>query len=475
MPESPEPIPSNPKTLPVLPITLKGKLLVRLLRMLFGIVALWKGKGWQTPPDGMEENPRYMGTKEVVYLGYKYYYQPPLQTEAAIVRHFAQQNLDFSPPPGFMPESAITLSAGGDLMPYEWIIPEATRNLWDDTGGFFFSADLVFANLETPIDLNRPPSLVPEVMLNDMLFNGSAEMFAIFSGTPPGGNGRFKGYDVVSTANNHSLDMGEAGIIQTINFLESRGVAFTGTARNAKERGNFPMLERKGIRVAFLAYTYSLNRFEPPAGKEWLVNHLRLNQPGCPIDTIVRDTRLARQRGADIVVVSLHAGFAYQPYPKAHTIDLFHRIFDQAGADIILGGHPHVAQPMERYVFTDPFSGVTKPGFAIYSLADFVAYDIFVWDRMPVMLKLTIEKGTMNNRPHTQVTGVEVLPVYNWGSKKESQYKQLRFLDLKKTVARVQRGQQPDFMTDLCIRELMELNRYCDTYFLPQRKGREIH
>ena len=150
-----------------------------------------------------------------------------------------------------------------------------------------------------------------------------------------------------------------------------------------------------------------------------------------------------------------------------HTIDLFHRIFDKTGADVILGGHPHVAQPMEKYVFKDPFSGQIKPGFAIYSLADFVAYDIFVWDRMPVMLKLTLEKGRVGDQRYAQVTGVEALPVYNWGSKNSDQPKQLRFLDLKKTLAQVQRSRTPTFMTDLCVRELHELNRYCDQYFLP--------
>jgi hypothetical protein len=453
---------------PVRPITLRGRLLVALLRFLYRFVALLKGKRWQMPPTYMEESPRYMGKEEVIYLGYKYYYQPPSVFDPALVRHFREQHLKFSSPAGFESHSRITLSAGGDLMPYEWIVPEATPHLWDDTGDFFFSSDLVFANLETPIDPTRPPSLVPEVMLNDMLFNGSPEMFAIFSGQSVTDR-RFRGYDILSTANNHSLDMGEQGVYQTIDFLEKQGVAFTGTARHAQEAESFPILERRGIRVAFLAFTYSLNQFEPPAGKEWLVNYLRLNRPGCSIEPIIRQAQQAKAQGADTVVLSLHAGFAYQPYPMAHTVDLFHRIFEQAGVDIILGGHPHVAQPMEKYVFKDPFTGMTKPGFAIYSLADFVAYDIFVWDRMPVMLKLDIEKGKIGDRTHTQVTDVEVLPVYNWGNKDPRQARQLRFLDLKKTMAQVQNGKVPPFMTQTCVQELRELNQYCDQYFLPLR------
>jgi poly-gamma-glutamate synthesis protein (capsule biosynthesis protein) len=124
---------------------------------------------------------------------------------------------------------------------------------------------------------------------------------------------------------------------------------------------------------------------------------------------------------------------------------------------------------MEKYVFRDPFSGQTKPGFAIYSLADFVAYDIFVWDRMPIMLKLTLEKGQVGGQSYAQVSSVEVLPIYNWGSKNPDQPKQLRFLDLKKTLAQVQSGYTPPFMTDLCVQELRELNRYCDQYFFPRK------
>ncbi|NJN35494.1 MAG: CapA family protein [Saprospiraceae bacterium] len=100
----------------------------------------------------------------------------------------------------------------------------------------FFDADIRFANLETPIDPSKPAALVPEVMLNNMNFNGSAAMFDIFNAQnlsqqpadDAGRNltqrnvGRKIGFDVLSTANNHSLDMGETGVFATLDFLSEK-------------------------------------------------------------------------------------------------------------------------------------------------------------------------------------------------------------------------------------------------------------
>ncbi|WP_324000637.1 hypothetical protein, partial [Parvimonas sp. M13] len=70
-----------------------------------------------------------------------------------------------------------------------------------------------------------------------------------------------------------------------------------------------------------------------------------------------------------------------------------------------------------------------------------MAYDIFVWDRLVPLLKLTIEKGTVNGRPKTLLTQVRVLPVYNWGTKPaHGGREEMRFLDLKKTVRLVEDG-----------------------------------
>ena len=411
---------------PVKAITLKGRLLVGLLKAFGKLLHLINGKKWQHPKSGFEENPATMTMGEVMYFGYKYYYKPHQTAEpnTGLEEYFKNQDLDFTPPADFIIENEITLSAGGDLMPYKVITEQSTKHLWDEVGDFFFNSDIVFANLETPIDLTRKPNTVPEVMLNDMHFNGSEELFQIFSG-----NGKHKGYDVLSTANNHSLDMGEKGIINTLNFLKDKKVAHVGTARSEEEQENFPIVDRQGIKVAFLAYTYSMNKFLPIKGKEYMTNYIRLNQAEPDISLIIEQAKKAKQRGADIIVCSLHTGNAYQAYSLQQTVNVFHEVFNKAGVDVILGGHPHNAQPMEKYSFTCPYTNTPKNGFAIYSLADFVAYDIFTWCKMPIILKLKIAKGKQANKEQTVISGLDVMPIYNYGIYNKGQF-EMRFLRL---------------------------------------------
>ena len=280
--------------------------------------------------------------------------------------------------------------------------------------------------------------------------------------------------------------MGEQGVISTIDFLEKKQINHTGTSKSKENKQNFPILERKGIKIAFIAYTYSLNKFKDIKNKEYLVNHLRINHAECTetdILPIIEDVALAYTRGADLVVLSLHTGNAYQALPSAHTIKMYHKIFEKSGVDVILGSHPHNPQPMEQYNFICPIKKINKKGFCIYSLADFVAYDIFVLDRLIPLLKLTIQKGTITTTingisqtiSHTQLTHVLLKPVYNWGTKNVTKDintnagtkkvgREMRFLDLKQTLKLVQNNQKPPFMTDKCVQELFLLNDFYEKY-----------
>lgn len=395
-------------TKPTRAITFKGRVMARILWYMGLFFHILKGKKWKYPPKGFHDDPFLFKPFDITYLGYKYYFKTIEKAEknSGIEDYFLNQ--DFSFPEKPLGATTITLSAGGDLMPYEWISPTNTSQLWDEVGDFYFGSDIVFANLETPVYLDAHRSMTPEVMLNDMLFNGDRELFDIFSG-----NKKYKGFDVLSTANNHMLDMGETGLLQTLSFLKKNGVATVGSSRNAEEQDNFPIIVRDGIKVAFLAYTYSLNKFTPLVGRDYMTNYLPLNMPGTNITQIKHQALLAKQRGADIVVCSLHCGCAYQAYPATHTVELYHRIFEDAGVDIILGHHPHNPQPMEQYPFTDPVTGREKIGFAIYSLGDFVAYDLNIFCRMPLLLKFEISKYAGN----AFVSGIKILPAFMAGRK----------------------------------------------------------
>jgi len=378
------------------------------------------------------EDPLTMSFEEKLYLGHKYYYKAITQGEhnAALESYFSKQTLKPIIPQGFLVTNTITLSAGGDLIPYTSITPSVCTQLWDDIGNFFFDADIVFANLEAPADFTKPVAAAPEVMLHDMYFNASQSMFNIFCG-----NGKFKGYDVLSLANNHSLDMGVDGLANTLTMLQQKGIPYTGAALSQNALHDFPIINRNEIKTAFLAATFSLNKEQLPADHTWMCNHIPLNLPNPDISLLVTQATIARQRGADIVIAALHMGCAYQAYPSMHTLQNIHTICDATGIDIVIAGHPHHAQPMEIYQ-----SAITgKQHFIIYSLGDFIAYDIFKWGHLPMMLKLQISKGTLHGKPYTCITDIKIKAAYMHATAKYGKITSLQLLDyrsLKKNASK---------------------------------------
>lgn len=410
---------------PVRTITLRGKLLIAFVKLNYFFRKLSLKKQWKSVWPEHHEDPLKMTIKEKIYLGYKYYYRAMVKPEKGtnIDQYFAYQPLQIKTPGNFVAEKTITLAAGGDLMPYDWVSKQNCGELWDDVGDFFFGSDIVFANLETPADFTKPYSATPEVMLNDMYFNASEELMEIFSG-----NGKYKGYDVVSVANNHSLDAGVDGLINTMTYLQSKNIAYTGAARTPNELDLFPVIEREGIKIAFIAATFSLNKLQVPEDKPWLCNHIFLNEPNPDISLIVRQSELAKEKGADIVVAALHMGCAYQSYPGKTVVENIHHICDEAGIDIVIAGHPHHPQPMETY-HSDK-SG--KDHFIAYSLGDFIAYDIFKWCHLPMMLKLHISKGMVNGQPHTCLSRLEVKPAYMHAETKRRRIVKLELIDYLK-------------------------------------------
>ena len=455
---------------PVSAYTQQGKFLLFILRSILTMLLGIKRKDWQMPPLNFHEDPRHFTLKEILFFAYKYYLKPPIvdDTEGKVVDFFKNH------PPQYFDEkkllqanNTITITAGGDLMPYEWIQKKYCPHLWDDIVEDFFSSDIIFANLETPIDTTQSASFVPEIMLNDMNFNANKEMFDVFRG---------QDFTVLSTANNHCLDMGEKGIHQTIAFLEQKNVLFTGTARSEEERLNYPIVEKKGIRVAFIAYTFSMNKWTNPTDKPYLVNHLEVNQPNIDLTPLKNDVFHAKTvRKADIVVLSLHYGNAYQAYPGAHIVENTKRIFEACGVDIILGGHPHNIQPMARYDFNCPFTQQAKQGFVLFSFGDFVAYDIFTWGHLSVYLKLKIGQNIVERNPDligteggiktTFLQDVTPVPVYACGVYKNKNERDLRLLDAEKTLHKIQHGEKPNFMTTENVEELKALMDFYNAHF----------
>jgi poly-gamma-glutamate synthesis protein (capsule biosynthesis protein) len=413
---------------PVRPISLKGKFLVGLVRLLFKIRKVLGGQDWEQPLEGHHEDPRKMTRKQQLYFGYKYYFRAILHGEkgAGVEQHFQSQAERFEPPQTTAHTPKLTLSSGGDLMPYFCITTSQCQKLWQESGDFFFNADFVVGNLETPLHPKKPASYVPEVMLSNMYFNANEDMFSVFSGF-----GKFKGFDVLSTANNHSLDQGEEGVIETLHFLDAQKIAHVGTARSVEERDQFPILEKNGFKIAFLSYTFSLNALVCPPNKSYLANHLNLNEANPDISLIVEQAKRARENGAEFLIAFLHMGCAYQPYPSKVIVDNMHQICKETGIDLVLGGHPHNAQPITFLDIKDPFSGQNKQTTIVYSQGDFIAYDIHKWCKLPLLLKFELSKIEGN----VVLTNLQAKLFYNYAKIHNGNVQALQLLDYQKLCA----------------------------------------
>ncbi|MCM3727492.1 CapA family protein [Neobacillus cucumis] len=167
------------------------------------------------------------------------------------------------------------------------------------------------------------------------------------------------GVDIVSTANNHSLDKGEKGIQSESAYLDQIGLPHVGSFIDPMDRQRLRIINKNGIKVAFLSYTYGTNGIPIPKGKDYLVNVIDKN-------AMKAEIRRAKSN-ADVVVMSIHWGNEYQRIPSKEQKDLAQFLANE-GADIIFGSHPHVLQPMEWINRTDG-----RKSFVIYSLGNFIS------------------------------------------------------------------------------------------------------
>jgi len=146
------------------------------------------------------------------------------------------------------------------------------------------------------------------------------------------------GYDTCSTAGNHALDAGWAGVVTTLDLLDVAGVRHDGTARTPLER--LPGLYAvEGVTVAHISYTYGTNGVPMPSDHPYAVNVI-------DADAILGDAAWARRRGAEFVVVSLHWGIENVVGPTGAQRALAERLLSSPDVDLILGAHAHVVQPI---------------------------------------------------------------------------------------------------------------------------------
>lgn len=189
---------------------------------------------------------------------------------------------------------------------------------------------------------------------------------------------KYAGFDMLSLANNHMLDYGRPALEDTIKNLKNNQIDYVGAGLSGAEAFSMKIKEIKNVKIGFLAYTdlgfQSWRAEEDETGMAWI------NEGD--IDEIKRNIEEQKKK-VDILIVSLHSGDEYQADPSAFQ-EKFARTCIDAGADVILGHHPHVVQRTEQY----------KKSWVIYSLGNFVFDQFFSPETMKgALLEIIIING----------------------------------------------------------------------------------
>jgi poly-gamma-glutamate capsule biosynthesis protein CapA/YwtB (metallophosphatase superfamily) len=244
------------------------------------------------------------------------------------------------------------LVAIGDILLHQSVYkdaatPEGAYNfspMFEKVRPFIENADLAVANQETMIGgVELGLSSYP-------IFNSPFEIADALKET---------GIDIVTIANNHSMDKGETGIQNAIDHWNHIGMPYTGAFKSKEDREVIRTVTKNGINFSFLSYTYGTNGLPVPEDKPYLVNLIDL-------DLIKQDVEKARMV-SDVVVVSMHWGNEYESLPNQGQIDLANKLSGM-GVDIIIGHHPHVLQPMDWIE-----RGDGSKTFVMYSLGNFLS------------------------------------------------------------------------------------------------------
>ncbi len=267
--------------------------------------------------------------------------------------------------PAEVPQNIITLMFVGDIMLSRQVGNKMEKeNNWQwpflKIADTLKEADILFGNLEGPIsDTGKNLGSIYSFRADQKAIEGL----------------NFAGFDVLSLANNHMFDWGRDALEDTFKRLKEAGISYAGGGINETEAHAPVIKEVKGFKTAFLAYcSEGSDYWEATAdrsGIAWLKE-----------EKLKKDIENARTL-ADLVVVSMHFGEEYQAKPDSSQKS-FARLAIDSGADLVVGHHPHVLQPIEEY----------KNGFIAYSLGNFVFDQNFSpQTKESMILKVLIENG----------------------------------------------------------------------------------
>ncbi len=302
-----------------------------------------------------------------------------------------------------LPDTEVVVAAVGDVLLHDVVQREAFASptgfagLWQPVADLLRAADVTYANLEGPV--------APDIGTDGRVVEAAVEGFDgyVYSGYPmfnypPAVLSALAqaGVDVVSTANNHSLDRYAIGIDRTIEGLRAAGIAHTGTRKSDAPADNwYAVTEAHGYRIAWLACTYGTNGIEDRDRQVLMCYEHR--------DLILDElARLSARPDIDAVIFTPHWGEEYAQSPLSRQRELAHQAIE-AGATAVLGSHPHVVQPFERYR-----GGDGRDRFIAYSLGNFVSNQRTLDRRSSLILLLSLAESPEGD---LSVAGVRWVPI----------------------------------------------------------------
>lgn len=253
------------------------------------------------------------------------------------------------------PRKSITVALAGDVLVHTGVWETAERDaarrgrrlpyftpMFAGVRQRVSSADLAICHLETPVAPKRGPYL----------------NYPLFSAPPTVLDGlKATGFDVCTTASNHSVDMGFTGLARTARALDDRGIAHTGTYARQRNAGRPLEIKVDGVRVALISMTFGTNGM--PVTQPWSVNLI-------DVPRVLRQAARLRENGTDVVMVAVHAGTEYSSVPNQQQVEVFRRLARSPDITFVYGHHAHVVQDIER----------VHHKWVFYGLGNFVAQQL---------------------------------------------------------------------------------------------------
>lgn len=340
-------------------------------------------------------------------------------------------------------ESAV-LAVGGDVVMHTGLNDEAKTDagydyspIFGTIAQYFSQADYAVCSLVTTFSAGTDYTAFPRFKSPDALADSLASV----------------GFDLVNTATSHAVDSFKDGVDYTLDTLDAAELAHVGTYQTQEERDaqdGVTYAEVNGIKLAFLSYTCDTNKI-PISGFTYAVNvctsDYLTTASDMDYDRMAEDLAAAKSDGADAVIVFMSWGTEFDTVPSQLQSDTADFLFAN-GADIVIGGHCRVPQPMETREVTDA-DGNTRTCYLAYSLGNLLSCQNDANTNISAVVNIRLEKGVESGK--TRITSVSYVPffmcdLYDYGIDDFNWH--YRLVDLNAAVSAYDAGTPWDFMTE---------------------------